>query len=1250
MNSGFNRKANVRHIQSNFTASGAAFGRSINSLGGLIFSSKRDFRRNSMRQFGREKLSQCKNNASTALLAALGSKLAVVAALVLLTCFPAISRGQTSYGTVVGTITDTTGAVVPGVAITLVNTGTSEQHTTKTDERGSYQFVNLLPGAYKVTFERQGFKRMVRDNVEVKTSTVSRIDLAMEVGGVETQVLVTAAAPTIDTESSTVGAVIEQKVVEETPLNGRNVMNLIALAPGVVPQGSSSGSVLSNQHGGTFSNPAGWGNYQIGGGMSGQSAMYVDGQPLNGTQNNSPAIVPAQDIIAEFRVETNTVSPEFGRFAGGVVNMTTKQGSNSWHGSAYEYLRNKVLNANDFFNNRNGIARPEWTQNQYGFVLGGPIKKDKAFFFAGWEGFRLRLGDPVNTPVPTSAEMGGDFSSLLNGMAATGTDACGNTLYVNPSNPTAVTNIYDPQSHIGCAFAGNKIPSTRWDSTGSYILQHYYPQTTTGFWAGNGASGSDYDQITGRVDYNLSAKQRLFARYTNWTGDTVAEDPFKNGYGKPGEKHQTHMAEIADTYTINDKTIADVRVSYSGMHWDSLPPSTGKDMSVYGGVWADSSFSDMLSYKQNIDAQVPDGPFWGFFMDVTQVSYDNILSLTGSVTRIAGRHTLKFGGEWRYTNFSNNATNQASGSFLFPDAPVYSHYGWSDLLLGLPVNGSTQTIRETGQQMYYGGLYAMDTFQASKKLTLNYGIRWEQPGAFKEHHNLNTVFLPDATDNAVPMFNPMTYGMLSAEPKGLLALVNSSAYKSRYDQELKWNLFVPRVGFAYRVTDKLVAKGGFGMSLLPSNLQGSASPITTANNSVNPGIVFPAIYNPCNPTGTWLQNAYVSWNPASDCSATNTLALPVGRSPGYNAVAYGTSISVQIPNFKTPIATQWNFSAGQDFGKGMSLEAGYVGAKGTHLPNNNQAGDNINQLPESVISQYQSACGGPASACPLINPMTNGLTTAAQAMLPYPQYVGVNQNRSYWGASIYHGLQARFQKRFEQGSYVQAAYTWSKMISDVDSLLGFVEDATSASGPQDQYNHKAERSISGFDVPQRVQISYNLALPFGKGQMLGKGASGVSDKLISGWGLNGITTFQTGFPMAFQAQATTLSSDFNAGTPRPNITAGCNPKYSGSPESRLNKYFDTSCFTQPDNFSFGNAPRNQSNLRAQGIDNWDLSAVKKTSITEKQSLEFRAEFFNLANHVRFLAPNTTVGNQLYGVVTSAANKPRIVQFALRYNF
>lgn len=1221
--------------------------------------------------------------------------IAIVCCLVLCSC-PAAA--QTSYGTIVGTITDSTGAVVPGVAITLVNTATDETHRLTTDGHGNYQFVDLLPGMYKLTFEHPGFKRMESARVEVKTGTATRIDLVMVVGAIEQNVEVTSAAPAIDTTTSTVGAVIEGQVVTETPLNGRNVMNLIALEPGVVPQGSSSGSVQSNQHGGTFSNPAGWGNYQIGGGMSGESAMFLDGQPLNGTMGNDPLIVPVQDVIQEFQVQSNTVSPEYGRFAGGVVVLTSKQGGNKFHGTAYEYLRNTVLNANNWMNKSqlNGaqfVPRPDFNQNQYGALLGGPIKKDKDFFVASWEHFKVRLGDPYQVDVPTTLNMAGCYApnpynyvngtQVLGPVNQTAIPIGGPSYYpLLTANTTIPATSLDPATAGGaltCPAGSYLIPSTAsstgsgrsavyytgFDPVGEYIMTHYYSAPSTpgismggaaGVASGNGASGSSYDQITFRNDFQLTANQRLFGRFTYWNAFTIAEDPFKNTYGKPGEKHQSYLADFGDTYTISPKTIADFRVSYSGMNWDSLAPSTGKNMSVYGSSnW--TSLASQLTWDQNIDPMVIGGPQWGMFMDQTQLSFDSIIGASGSVTKIAGRHTLKFGGEWRMSNFSNwggGAVGNASGGFLFLPF-MFTDNSWSNLQVGAMTAGGTETVTETGLRSYYGGLYAMDTYQVSQKLTLNYGVRWEQPGAFEENHDENTVFLPNTVDPtayySTSALGTVTNHALSNQP-GLLALVNSPNYPSRYDQQLKWKLFTPRVGFAYRATDKFVIKGGFGISMLPNNSSTSQSPIATAQNSVTPANVIPAN----NGHTTALSNLYTS------VTGMSGLQQPSGRgaagSTTYRTAQYNGSIQVQVPYYKYPYATQWNLSLGQDFGRGMSLEAGYVASKETHLPDNGP--NNLNQWSDANIALAisdgcQTSTGATSSTCPFEGTgLMAGPTAAGTLMLPYPQYLGVNQNRAYWGHSDYNALQARFQKHFQQGSYIQVAYTWSKLMSDVDSLLGFVELGAvgGSGGPQDEYNHKAEWSISSFDTPQRTEISYFLALPFGKGQQFDSGVSGAADKLISGWGVNGITTFQVGFPIAMTAQATSLTTYWQAGTPRPNLVAGCNQKSSGSPSARVkaNNWFNGSCFTQPGNYSFGNAPRVSSNLRAQGIDNSDVSIVKKTAIREGQTFEFRAEFFNVANWTRFGPPDSGFGDQTYDQIQQTANQPRLVQFGFRYNF
>ncbi len=282
---------------------------------------------------------------------------------------------QTSFGSIVGTVTDPSNASIPGASVILTNIGTSERRSATSDSSGNFSFVNLIPGDYRVEVQNPGFKRYSREPVRIEVESAVRVNAAMQVGDVAETLTVSDQAPLLQTQSGTVGKLIEGRTVQDTPLNGRNVLNLIALAPGVVPQGSTSGSPLGNQAGGTYTNNTGWGNYQIGGGMANQSAFYLDGAPLNTVNANSPGIVPVQDAIQEFRVDSNSVSPEFGRFSGGVVNMVTKSGTNQIHGSAYEYLRNRVLNANDFFNNRSGVPRNSFTQNQYGITAGGPIRK-----------------------------------------------------------------------------------------------------------------------------------------------------------------------------------------------------------------------------------------------------------------------------------------------------------------------------------------------------------------------------------------------------------------------------------------------------------------------------------------------------------------------------------------------------------------------------------------------------------------------------------------------------------------------------------------------------------------------------------------------------------------------------------------------------------------------------------------------------------------------------------------------------------
>ena len=336
-------------------------------------------------------------------------KLALCFVCVAVYCAPLFA--QTFFGSIVGTITDASGASVPGATVTLTNIGTSNRRTAQSNADGNYEFVNLVPGRYRVDVEKTGFKHLTHDDIEVQVQANVRVDGAMQVGDVGQTVEVTAAAPLLQTESSSLGTVVDTRKVEEMPLNGRNVINLVTLVPGVVAQGQS----MQNPSG---QNIFSFGNFQIGGAIAGQNATFLDGAPLNVAQGSLIALIPTQDATQEFKVQTNSLGPEFGRFAGGVINLTSKSGSNDFHGSAYEFLRNKVLNANTFFNNLSGKPRPAFTQNQYGTNLGGPIKHDKTFFFFSWEGFRQRQGFPYLVNVPTAAQRAGDFSQTYNASGA----------------------------------------------------------------------------------------------------------------------------------------------------------------------------------------------------------------------------------------------------------------------------------------------------------------------------------------------------------------------------------------------------------------------------------------------------------------------------------------------------------------------------------------------------------------------------------------------------------------------------------------------------------------------------------------------------------------------------------------------------------------------------------------------------------------------------------------------------------------
>ncbi|HVH71945.1 MAG TPA: TonB-dependent receptor, partial [Candidatus Dormibacteraeota bacterium] len=525
-------------------------------------------------------------------------------AIVVLALTPASGWGQNVYGTIAGSVSDSSGAAIASANVTLTNLDTNEKHSIETDASGNYTFVNILPGKYKVEAEKTGFKKVVRQPIIVQIESGLKVDLTMDVGAVNEIIEVKSEAPLLQPETNSLGQVVEQRTVTELPLNGRNPLALVELVPGVVPQGtpSSGNSSTSNPVG---ANPFALGDFQVGGGMAGQSQILIDGVPTNGAYLNVVTVIPTQDAIEEFKVQTNNLGPEYGRFAGGVINLSTKSGTNTFHGSAYEFLRNKVLNANDFFANRGGTKRPPFTQNQFGANVGGPAFKDKLFFFSSYEGFRQRKGSILTTWVPTAAERTGDFSQI------------------GSTNTTSVLPIYDPTTSVttgpgacsanpppaSCrtAFTGNVIPPNRIDTTAQALLSYFPMPNQTNNPGGNFvesySTGGDVNQYNERIDYNLSSKQRIFGRYTHSYILSLPDNPF-NGICKDRctETTYAHQVSLGDTIAFSPKTILDLHVGYTRYVYLRTPLSQGIDLSKFGPNW--KALTSQMTYTHIPDVCV----------------------------------------------------------------------------------------------------------------------------------------------------------------------------------------------------------------------------------------------------------------------------------------------------------------------------------------------------------------------------------------------------------------------------------------------------------------------------------------------------------------------------------------------------------------------------------------------------------------------------------------------------------------------
>jgi Carboxypeptidase regulatory-like domain len=1221
-------------------------------------------------------------------------KLCLLGTILLLSC-SIQARAQSTYGFLTGTVVDATGAVEAGATVSLINTATSEKQTQLTGDTGLYSFVNLNPGNYRLTVEKAGFKTINRENIVIQVQQTTRLDMTLSVGQATETVTVTTDVPLLQAETSSLGQVVEERNANELPLNGRNVFSLVEVAPSVVMQGQA-GQTATGQ------NPFSWGNFQIGGAFANQSAEYLDGQPLNIGYINLPILIPTQDSVGEFKVQTNNISPEWGKVAGGVLNLSTKSGTNTYHGEVYEYIRNKVLNANDWFSNNAGIARPPFTQNQFGGNVGGRVFKDRTFFFYSYEGFRLRSGAPWTSTVPTAQEIGGgpngayDLSSLA---AASGVpqivDPCGGVLQTIPNaDGLGVGGCGTPSGGPSGAynpvpFAGNMIPASRINATAKAML-NLWPKPTNANQLNNYVAsyslGGNQNQNLVRIDQKINDAQHLFGRFSQWNNLNLPEDPLGTGLclDRCTETMTSKAIAIGYNYVFNPNVIGNLDVSASRFNYLRTPKNSGFDFTTIG--WP-SAFNTQLPSS----LRTPPTP------DVLGMS-DNVMASQGQsyivdhdtqywispyITLVRGRHTFQAGFQYEIT-FDNYAqSNIVSGSLGFSGSytedydtsvnPTGAQLAFADYLLGWAQNPSNVGNHffgdavipnlVAGKQNLIAG-YINDTYHTTAKLTLNLGLRYEYQSPWTERFDRQSYFDPLAID-------PLASAATGLTVLGASGLVATPGHTSRYNLDPNKIGIAPRVGFAYSFDSKTVIRGGYGLFWTPIDANWATNPLNDPVNSI--------------------QTDYTG-NNGNTQVPTNTITTPwisfvqpPGRTPSAISGASQAAVDLEgtanptfdIPQYNYGYTQQWNLDIQRTLWGGWFADVAYAANKGTHLP---QYSQQVDQLGDNYLGlaaqQYQSGLAAnpanPYAAVQIAQLVTNpfasssapgsalssATTTAGQLLRPFPQYNGLQYAGQGSFGSIYHSLQATLQKRFNGGGTLLAAYTWSKLLSNTDTITSWLE--TGGTGAiQDWNNLRGEKSLSSQNVPQHLIVSYVLDLPFGNKQKYLNSLPPLANKFVGGWGVDGVTTFQDGFPVNINA-VSNGANYYGAGL-RPNVIAGCNKATSGSADQRVKSglagnagWINPACFTEPAPYTFGNEPRVDPTLKAQGIDNWDFAAFKHTTFGPDQKIgfEFRCEIFNTFNHVQFIPPANGFGSSSFGVISGQGqlNLPRLVQFAAKVVF
>jgi len=1227
----------------------------------------------------------------------------LVTSLVVCLCSAAPIRAQVDAGTILGTVSDASGGTIRGATVTLTNEGTNASLSTTTSSDGTYKFTPVKIGSYKLTATMQGFSTVTQKNVVVNVGADVVVDFSLKPGSVSETVEVASTAPVLETQDASVGQVMDQRNVDNLPLNGRNFTFLAQLSAGVnTPQADTRGNAASGAFSANGLRPA-QNNYLLDGIDNNSDTVDF----LNGTNY---VVLPPVDAIQEFKVQTSDFSAEFGRSGAAVLNATIKSGTNNFHVTIWEFFRNDKLDAADFFENAGRIPKGALRQNQFGFSGGGPViipkvfnGRNKVFFFGDYEGLRRVQGTILTGSVPTLAERNSgytNFQDLIGGQSGLVTDALGRSMPVGTildpatTRPVAGGFVRDPFGTCGAtpppggytvaACGLNIIPAGRLDPNAVKLL-NLYPLPTTGSLFSNFANSPKLfehrNAFDTRLDVNFNEKNQLFFRFS------LADDPQfipgifggvadGGGFQQGTQTANAQQSALGYTHTFSPSLINVLRAGLNYLHTTRISPSANDLTNIPGQF----GIQGIPQLQEN--GGLPAFGIGGLqtlgsnaFLPSDEVT--STFQLTDDVTKIYGKHTFKMGFEWQHVKFSTLQPPWSRGQFnfdgIYTDIPnnAKGNTGRAQFLLtpiastvpgGVDfVGGSNQvfvsniSLTDNGKD-YYGG-YVQDDWKLTPKLTLNLGVRYDFFGLVGEHHENQANFVPAGAPTGSPMYiipPGKNSGNLSSSFLNLLAkdgigLAVTNKYGQGLGKSQKTN-FAPRVGVAYQVSPKLVARGGFGIFYNGFENRGFSPNIgenypfqfnfSFSNPDANHPITFPG----CTTAGP---GGSATFETGFSCTPLDPLLVN----------ASGLQLRGIQFDYVTPYAMSGNLTVQYQLTSSMSVQAGYVTSLARHLevfPNNNTVTSlaDVNVDPKTLVS--------------------------------FPDF-GRNGSQAHTeGNSVYHGLQTKLEKQFKGGLNFLATYTWSQARSDAHDLLNGGSAGSPGSNNVNGYRApgvpgfgiRGDYGLAPFDIRHVFHFSGAYELPFGKGKRFLGDASGFKDKAIGGWSVIWSSTLQGGQPVTIPCTGpTTAGTACNA-----LVVNGQNPQrgiYTNA--NGFLAMLNAAAFTQPCTLGPGGVPTSSptgcvplagfaalgggpTQVAGPGFRRLDFSLFKDIPLNERFRLQFRTEIFNIFNHPNFNAPgfggNGVVArsgsidftSSHFGEIGStrdAPYDPRQIQFALK---